>query len=145
MKKFLSVILAGIMVLSVAACSSTATTEETEEGGEERGLPQERPSYLHQRHTKCRGLHREEHPCRQRLLLPDGVRPAARSGPRRAERLQSPPEAGGDQSIPGLYQHQADGSLDEVHHRCEVHDVGVEEEGQREGKEPPAARGGAEL
>ena len=35
MKKFLSVILAGIMVLSVAACSSTATTEETEEGGEE--------------------------------------------------------------------------------------------------------------
>ena len=33
MKKFLSVILAGIMVLSVAACSST--TEETEEGGEE--------------------------------------------------------------------------------------------------------------
>ena len=38
MKKFLSVILAGIMVLSVAACSSTATTEETEEGGEERGL-----------------------------------------------------------------------------------------------------------
>lgn len=35
MKKFLSVILAGIMVLSVAACSSTTTTEETEEGGEE--------------------------------------------------------------------------------------------------------------
>ena len=30
MKKFLSVILAGVMVLSVAACSSSTTTEETE-------------------------------------------------------------------------------------------------------------------
>ena len=53
-------------------------------------------------------------------------------------RLQSAPEAGGDQPSPRIYQREENGSLDQAHHGRKVHDPRMEEEGHREGKDPPA-------
>lgn len=77
-------------------------------------IPEERPAHLHQNGPGDCCVHRQERPRRKRLLLPDGVRPAAGPHPRRPERLQSAPEAGGDQPSPRIYQREENGSLDKL-------------------------------